>query len=314
MLRREFFAQLAGVSALTMGCGGSAWAYRNRHHHAPHMPPSKLDRIAVSSWSLHNYFSATREQDFTLPGTMLALLDFPEAIVDRYSVRHFEFCASQFPSMEPAFVHEMKYTLTHMSSSVVNLAIDIDACGPEGTFSDPNREARLAALEMVQSWIGIAHGLGAKSVSVGPGRIDPENLDRTVEAYKSVVNYAQGKGIHVTVENQNGFGDEHPEELEKVIRLAGAGRLGTLPNFANFPDDATRNKGLKMFLPLASTTCHVGGLGSSVDGTGTGYDFSPALEVARQSGFDGYYTIAFNGPGDPYPRIQKTIDELLKFL
>lgn len=314
MFRREFFAQLAGVSAVTLGSGRGALAYKNRRrHHAP-PTPSKLDRIAISTWSLHNYFRATRESDFNLPGEMLALLDFPDMIVDRYHVRHFEFCASQFPSMEPAFLHEMKYMLIHSGSSVVNLAIDIDACGPEGTFSDPDREARLAAFELVNPWIDIAHNLGVKSVSIGPGKVDPENLGRTAESYKVVAGYAQTKGVRVMVENQNGFADAQPEDLAKLIRLVGPGRIGALPNFANFPNDEARAKGLKLFLSLAPTECHAGGVGSSAQGDEAAYDLPQAVEIARQAGFKGFYTIAFDGPGDPYKGVQNTLDELLRCL
>jgi sugar phosphate isomerase/epimerase len=44
------------------------------------------------------------------------------------------------------------------------------------------------------------------------------------------------------------------------------------------------------------------------------FDFPQAIEIAKQSGFRGIYTIEFDGPGDPYAGIQKTLDELLKRL
>ncbi len=76
MLRRDFLAQLA-VGAASAGLGEEAFAYtKKKQHKIPKLPP-KLDRIAISTWSLHNYFRATRDSDFNLPGPMLALLDFP---------------------------------------------------------------------------------------------------------------------------------------------------------------------------------------------------------------------------------------------
>jgi hypothetical protein len=313
MLRRDFLEKFAGAASLTLGCCGTAAAYKSRHHrHAAPGPPTKLDRIAVSSWSLHNYFRATRDESFKLPGPMIALLDFPELILDRYRIRHFEFCASQFPSTEPAFVREMKATLNHTESSVVNLAVDLDVCGPNGTFSDADRQTRLAAFEDVKVWVDIAHDLGAKSVSVGPGKVDPLNLDPVAESYKTLASYAQGKGIHVMVENQNGFGEDQPEELAKLVRLTGAGRIGTLPNFANFPDDETRTKGLKLFFPMASTVCHAGGVGSGAEEAAEAPLVAPAVEIAKGEGFAGFYTIFFNGTGDPYIRVQKIVDELMQ--
>jgi sugar phosphate isomerase/epimerase len=314
MLRRDFLARLAaGAASGALGRSGGAFAYTKQRRHVP-IPPPTLDRIAISTWSLHNYFRATRESTFNLPGPMLALLDFPEMIVDRYRVRHFEFCASQFPSTEPAFLRELKYALVHTQSTVVNLSVDIDQCGPDGAFSDPDHEARLAAFEAVKPWVEVAHALGAKSMSVGPGKVDPENLARTAESYKPLVSYALAKGVHVIVENQNGFGVGHPEELTKLINLAGPGRMGALPDFANFPDEHTREKGLKMLFPLAPTVCHANLTESNADAAEPALDFSQAIEIAKQSGFRGIYAIEFDGPGDPYTGIQKTLDELLKYL
>jgi sugar phosphate isomerase/epimerase len=302
----------ASAASVAVGSGG-ALAYTNKHRHAA-SPPSKQERIAVSSWSLHNYFRATRESSFDRPGAMLALLDLPEMIVDRYKIRHLELCASQFPSTEPAFLKELKYAMVHSLTNVVNLSVDIDQCGPDGAFSDSDRQARLAALEAIKPWVDIAHQLGAKSVSVGPGKVDAENLAPTADSYKSLATYALSKGIHVIVENQNGFGRENPEDLVKLIKLAGPGRMGALPNLANFSDEPTRARGLKLLFPLATTVCHANVSAPDSQDPEAAFDFSPAIEIAKQTGFHGIYTIEFNGPGDPYAGIQKTLDELLRYI
>jgi hypothetical protein len=314
MQRRNFLAQLAsGAMSAALGCGGSVFAYKDKKRHAP-SPPPKLDRIAISTWSLHNYFRATRESTSNLRGPMLALLDFPEMIVDRYSVRHFEVCASQFPSTEQAFVRELKYSLANTLSTIVNISVDIEPCGPSGTFSDPDGETRLAALEAVKPWVDIAHDLGVKTVSVAPGKVDPDDLAPTVASYKSLATYALAKGVHVVAENQNSFGAEHPEALAKLIRLAGPGRLSALPNLANFPDEATRARGLKLLFPLAPALCHAKVREFDANGTESGYDFPQAVEAAKRFGFHGTYIIDFEGPGDPYAGIQKTLNELLEYL
>jgi len=38
------------------------------------------------------------------------------------------------------------------------------------------------------------------------------------------------------------------------------------------------------------------------------------MEIARQARFRGFYSIEFDGPGDPYAGIQRTLDELLRYL
>jgi sugar phosphate isomerase/epimerase len=118
----------------------------------------------------------------------------------------------------------------------------------------------------------------------------------------------------VIVENHGNFGTDHPEELVKLFKLVGPGRIGALPDFANFPDEPTREKGLKMLFPYAQTVCHAKGLEFDAERAEKGYDFPQAMEIARKAGFRGVYSIEFDGPGDPYAGIQKTLDELLKYL
>jgi sugar phosphate isomerase/epimerase len=314
MLRRDFLAQLAaGAASVGLGCGRNAFAYTAQKHTAP-SASAKLERIAISTWSLRNYFPATRRSDFNLPGPTLALLDFPEMIVDKYKVHHFEFCATHFGSTEPAFLRELTYALVRTSSTIVSIPVDIKECGPEGTFSDPDREKRQAALDAVKLWVDVAHALRVRSVGVGPGKVDAMNLARTAESYKALAVYAQAKDVRVIVENHDGFGAEHPEELVKLLKLAGPGRIGALPDFANFPDEPTREKGLKMLFPYAQTVCHAKGREFDADGGEKGYDFPQAMEIAKKAGFRGVYSIEFDGPGDPYAGIQKTLDELLKYL
>jgi hypothetical protein len=314
MLRRDFLVRLAaGAEWVGLGRTGSPLAH-GAQTHAALSASAKLERIAISTWSLHNYFRATRGSEFHLPGPMLALLDFPELTVDKYNVHHFEFCTPHFGSTEPAYLREIKYALVHTSSTIVNMPVDIKECGCEGTFSDPDWKKRRAALDAVKPWVDVAHTLGVKSVRVGPGKVDPKNLARTAESYQALATYAQARGVRVIVENHGGFGMEHPEELVKLFKLAGPGRIGALPDFANFPDEPTREKGLKMLFPYASTVCHAKGLEFDADGTEKGYDFPKALEIAKKAGFRGVYSIEFDGPGDPYAGIQKTLDELVKYL
>jgi sugar phosphate isomerase/epimerase len=312
MLRRDFLARFA-VGGASVGLGGSAFAYTKKKNKAPSLP-NKLDRIAISTWSLHNYFRGSRAGDFNLPGALLALLDFPEMIVDRYKVHHFELCTSHFPSTEPTYLRELKYALGHTFSTIVNVSVDINECGPDGIFSDLDRKKRMAALDAVKPWVDVAHALGVRSVQVGPGKVDPENLAPTAEAYKALAVYAQAKGVQVLVENDRGFGAENPEELVKLLNLTGPGRIGVLPNLANFPDDETRQRGLKMLFPYAHALCHAKSSEFDAAGAEKSYDVSQALAIARKAGFRGVFSIEFDGPGDPYDGIQKTLDELLKYL
>ena len=91
MIRRDFFTRIAGGAA-ALALGGEL-AGKTKRQPASVDRSGERNRISISTWSLHNYFQATRAKDCTLPGNMLALLDFPEMIADRYKVHNLEFCA-----------------------------------------------------------------------------------------------------------------------------------------------------------------------------------------------------------------------------
>ena len=106
MIRRDFFTRIAGgAGALTLG--SELWG-KTKRHPASVDRSDKRNRVSISTWSLHNYFQATREKDFALAGNMLALLDFPEMIADRYKVHNLEFCAPHFASTEKAYLQELR--------------------------------------------------------------------------------------------------------------------------------------------------------------------------------------------------------------
>ena len=107
MLRRDFLGLSTGTAAEAVRSGVCSFATVEPRHTVPSAVP-KLDRIAISTWSLHNFFPATRRSDFDQPGPMLALLDFPEMIVEKYKVHHFEFCTTHFASTEPVYVMELE--------------------------------------------------------------------------------------------------------------------------------------------------------------------------------------------------------------
>lgn len=313
MDRRDFFARLAGgATAASLLCSTEAWAARRRR--AARVPAGdKRQRISLSSWSLHNYFQATREKDFNQPGDMLALLDFPEMAADKYGLHNMEFCAPHFASTEPTYLQELKNRLGRAHSHVVNIPVDIEEIWTKGGLSDPDAEVRGDAVTAARRWIDIAAIIGSKAVRCDPGKMDAQNLAPTVESYKALTSYGSSKGVHVIIENHGGVGSEHPEELVKLFKDVG-GNVGALPDFANFPDEATRERGLALLFPYARVVCHAKGLEFDANGNETRFDFPKCVEISKQVGFKGVYSIEFEGPGDPYAGCQKVLDNLVKYL
>ena len=316
MRRRDFIVRLAGGAgavATLRGEGSELLAEAKQRKSKP-SKPDKRNRISISTWSLHNYFEATREKEFNLPGKMLALLDFPEMIADRYKVHNMEFCAPHFASTEPTYLQELKSRLSRTHSRVVNMPVDIKEIWAEGGLSDPDKQVRDNAIRASKNWIDIAATIGSQAVRCDPGKMDGTNLAPTVESYQQLAAYGKTKGVHVIIENHGGVGSEHPEELVKLFKDVGTASVGALPDFGNFPDETTREKGLALLFPYAHVVCHAKGLEFDAEGNETKFNFPRCVEISKQAGFKGIYSIEFEGPGDPYVGVQKTLDELLRYL
>jgi len=311
MVRREFVTFLAGAAGM-LGGKDKLWA-AGQGHASRLNSPDKRQRIAISTWSFHNYFQATREKEFDLPGTMLALLDFPEMIADKYKVHHLEFCAPHFASTEPTYLQELKSRLARAHSQLVNIPVDIEEISTKGGLSDPDEEVRENAIKASQKWIDIAAAIGSKAVRCDPGRMNPKNLAPTAGSYKQLATYGKSKGLQVIIENHGGVGSEHPEELVALFKRVGA-NFGALPDFGNFPDEPTREKGLALLFPYAHVVCHAKGLDIDASGNETKFNFPKCVEVAKKAGFKGIFSIEYEGPGDPYVGVQKVLDELLRYL
>jgi len=245
---------------------------------------------------------------------MLSLIEFPEMIADRYQVHNLEFCAPHFASTEKTYLQEVKGRLVRAHSRVVNMPVDIDELWRGGGLSDTEQSVRDAAVNASKIWIDVAQAIGSKSVRCDPGKFNPQDLSPTLESYRRLAAYGKPKGVHVIIENHGGVGSEHPEELVKLFEQAGPDVVGALPDFGNFPDEATRETGLPILFPYAHVVCHAKGLEFDSAGNETKYDFPKCIEISKKAAFAGVYSIEFEGPGDPYEGVKKTLDELLKYL
>ncbi len=271
-------------------------------------------RIAVSTWSLHNYFESTREKEFKLPGRMLSLLEFPEMIADRYKVHNVEVCVPHFASAEPGYLKEVKARLAKTHTRVVNMPVDIDEISTEGGLSDPDEKIRGNAVKGSKKWIDVAAVVGSTAVRCDPGKFDPKKPGPTVASYRDLSEYGRAKGVHVIIENHGGVGSEHPEDLVQLFTAVGGAHVGSLPDFFNFANETVRMKGLEMLFPYARVVCHAKGMEFDASGEEKQYNFAKCVDISKKAGFKGIYSIEYEGPTDPYDGCQKVLNNLLKYL
>ena len=271
------------------------------------------DRVGISSWSFHNFFSTTLDDKLPKLSKSWDLREFPAMIADRYHVHQLEMVAPHFESTKLTYVREVKSRLERAHSHLVNIPVDIPELSAKGGLSDPDSKIRETAITACAKWMDIAQELGAKSVRCDPGDMNRADLSITISSYKKLAAYAATKNLYVIIENHGGVGSEHPEDLVKVFQGVGQ-HCGALPDMGNFPDEATRQRGLPLLYPYAPTVSHAKGLEFDEHGVERAFDFPRAMQASKRAGFKGVYSIEYEGPGDPYTGVQNVVNELVKYL
>lgn len=256
-------------------------------------------RIAVSSWSFHTFF----ERDKTNPGKELwDPRDFPEMIADRYDVHNVEMVLPHLGPIDPSLVRDFKARLARAHSRLVNMPLDYGELWNKPSISSSDAAERQHAMGLYMKGIDAAAALECPSVRADPGQVNLDDPSITINSYKELAAYAGGKGISLVVENHGDIAKK-PDVLVTILKRAG---VGALPDIGNFPDDETRERGLKLMFPLAGGVAHAK--------MRDNMDFARCLRIAKEAGFEGVWSIEASGRTDPFVEVQTMADALNEHL
>jgi sugar phosphate isomerase/epimerase len=144
---------------------------------------------------------------------------------------------------------------------------------------------------------GIAHGVRKRMPSRRFGVA--KKMRRAVTALRTIVGDPASESLFFAVENHWGISGR-PENLLAVVEAVGSHRLGTCPDFANFPADVDRYQGLGQLAPKA-VMAHAK-LPPGKNPKKRAVDFHRCLKILKENGFDGILTVEHDGPGDGLSR------------
>ncbi len=265
-----------------------------------HGDEARRRRIGVSSWSFHTLFERNMEDP---AATLMDVRDFPEMIADRYHVHNVEIVLPHFLGAEPSLVRDFKSRLEKAHSRLVHMPLDYGELWDKPAISSTDPKERDLAIALYKKGIDAAAALGCPLVRCDPGKVNLDDPSLTIDSYKQLAAYARGKGIKVVVENHYGSTSEKPETLVSILNAAG---VGSLPDFENFPDEATRDRGLRLLFPIAGDVAHAK--------MRQGHDFARCMQIAKDAGFKGIFSIEAEYGGDRYVQVQKSVDALIAHL
>lgn len=200
-------------------------------------------------------------------------------------------------------------------------------------------------IERLKTEVDIAEILGVKlmrhDASGGYGRENRQGrgffnaLPTLVRGYKSVTAYAKTKGIRTCIEN-HGFFAQDSGRVEAIINGVNDENFGALVDIGNFlcvdedPAKAVGNlapyafhvhckdfhvKQGNQFIPAEGFFMTRGGnyLRGAIIGHGN-VPVEQCLEILRSSGYDGYFTVEFEGMEDTLTGVRLGLENLKKLL
>jgi sugar phosphate isomerase/epimerase len=312
--RRTFVKQSGIITVSTLTFGRSREGRPSGSEPNVKFPPALRDRLAVASWPFRGLIEAPENKwarDPKLPG--MDLKDFGAMVVKRFGLHNIEPLDSHFRSKDPAYIQEVRAATEKAGAHVINVAVDI-----RSSYYDPDPAKRKNAVDTSRTWIENAAALGAPSVRLhiaGVEKVKPD-LERTAESLKRVADYAAAKNIVANLENDDNF-TEDPFFIVAVLERVKNPFLRALPDFCNSMlthDQGFNDRALRALFSHAYSIAHVKDSEVGDKGKLFTVDVAKCFEIARQSGFRGYFSMEWEGSGEPFAGTRKLIDLSVKHL
>lgn len=250
-------------------------------------------RLSVSTWSLHrtlgdySVYGPDAEKPLTATADRrgeISLLELPARLAT-FGISTLEICHFHLPSLDTGYLKELRSTLEHEKIELFSLLID------GGDITHPQHGAR--DLAWVRSWIEVAGELGAKRSRVIAGKSSPtaENLQTSVQGLRQLADTAEEHGVRLMTENWFGLLSQ-PVAVHTVFEQLD-GRIGLCFDFGNW-SGPTKYEALTAIAPYAES-CHTKAHFSDKDEL-DGDDYVRCLNITREAGFSGPYTLIYDGP------------------
>lgn len=258
-------------------------------------PSDPRDRVAVASYPF-------REQK-------IPLTDFGRMVVERLNVHGIEPLGGHFRSTDARYLAEFRSANKNAGVRVVNIPAEIGA-----SVYDPDASKRAVAVKNGKKWIDAAAALGSPSVRLHIQGDSPD-ADRAAKTLKAIADYGAGRNVVVHLEND----DPRTEDaffIVRVIEKANTPWLRALPDFCN---SMLKGGARHNYEAVTAMFRHAYGISHVKDSewdNGKEYrvDVARTFGIAKAAGYRGFFSMEFEGRGDPWDGTRKLIDAALKNL
>jgi sugar phosphate isomerase/epimerase len=306
--RRRFLSQSAAAAA-------GWWFLPGLSHAAISGPAFKFpleprERIAVCSYSFREFIAGAESKS---GDRSMELKDFAAHVIQKFNVNKIEPWSRHFPSTEPKYLEEFRYSVNKSGAVVANLAVD----GSHSLYA-AGRDEREKATNFSKKWIDVAVALGSPSIrtNISRARDAAPEVARLAANLRPIAEHASARNVVVHLENDDPL-SEDPFFLVKVIKKVNSPWLRALPDFGNTlsaHDDDYAYKGVDEMFAHAYGICHVKDGSVDEQGNARHVDLARTFGILKHHSYKGYCSIEYDAPGDPYKPTAALIDTTIEHL
>lgn len=255
-------------------------------------------QLSLAGWSLNPLFRRSDQP--------LKLVDFPAFTRDTFGIDAVELNNIYFESREGSYLNQLSMAAARAGVRLVNIAVD-----ERGDLASDERAAREEGVLCSTRWIDVARNLGIRAIRCNSGGKQITSLERSIkhctDSFRRLADVARPKGVKLLVENHWGI-SSNPDAMVQIVqgvrKTHGDEAMGTLADFGNWPDDVDRYAALEKVLPLAGAVhAKVNDIDEQLNHPR--FDHAKCLVIARQSGYDGYLGIEYEGKDDCVVGVQR---------
>jgi sugar phosphate isomerase/epimerase len=264
-------------------------------------------QLSLAGWSLNRLFRA--------PENPLKLIDFATFTRDTFGLDAIELNNIYFESRDAAYLNRLSLSAANAGVRMLNIAVD-----ERGDLSSDDASAREEGVLCSARWIDVAREMGIRFVRFNSGGGKAVDLDRAtkrcIESFRRLADFAKPKGVRLMIENHWGISMD-PARVVQIVKgvrqTHGEDAMGTLADFGNWPDEIDRYDALRQVMPLAfAVHAKVKDIDENLNHPR--FDHARCVEIARQSGYDGYLGIEYEGKDDCVEGVKRGVRLLRSLL
>jgi sugar phosphate isomerase/epimerase len=263
-------------------------------------------RISVSTWSLHRTLGAPQiygvsEEIPTESHTPDALLKLPAQLAD-FGIHTVEICHFHLLTRDEAYLQQLRASLENACVELWSFLVD------GGDVTHEQHGAR--DMQWIADWFPVAQALGAKRVRVAAGKTTSgDAISRSSAALRILAAEAKAHDLRLMTENWFDVLST-PQAVLALFENLGDD-LGLCLDFGNW-SGANKYADLKAIAHLAES-CHTKAHfedNQQIDRD----DYARCLDITREAGFSGPYTLIYSSPGDEWCGLEIEMEVVRPYL